>query len=155
MAQKTTWAGATLTEADINTYLMGEGGAWTSWTPTVVQSFGVAATNFRSRFARYGRTILFTTSLNITGLGTAANNVTISLPVTAASSGFPCGQGVLFDDSATLFYPAIAWLQTTTTMSLFNATSAAGGQILGASIFTAALDSGDTINISGTYEAAT
>ena len=128
-------------------------GAWTSWTPVVTQSGPVTVTNFRSRYARYGRTIIFVTSLNVTGSGTGSNNVLISLPVTAAASGVPCGQGVLFDASATLFYPAIAWLQSTTNASFFNATTSAGAQILGSAIFTAGLASGDTLNMMGTYEA--
>ena len=128
---------------------------WTSWTPTVRQSGVVPFTNFLSRYVRGARRkIDFVTSLNVTGTGTAANPITVSLPVAAAISGIPIGQGVLFDASTTMFYPAIAWLQSTTTVSLFNATTSAGAQILGQAIFTAALTSPDTIQISGSYEAA-
>lgn len=154
MAQKTAWDAAALTESDINTYLMGEGGAWTSWTPTVIQSGGVTVTNFRSRYARYGRLIVFSTSLTVTGSGTGSNPVTVSLPVTAATSGIPIGQAALFDNSTTTFYPAMTWLQSTTTASMFNTTSTGGSQILGAATFTAGLATSDTINMSGVYEAA-
>lgn len=154
MAQKTAWTGAALTESDINTYLMGEGGAWTAYTPTVTQSGSVTVTNFRSRYARYGRLIIFTTSLTVTGSGTGSNAITVSLPVTAATSGIPIGSAVLFDNSGTTFYPGLTWLQSTTTASIFNATTSASAQILGQAIFTAGLAVSDTINMSGMYEAS-
>lgn len=129
--------------------------AWPTWTPAVTQSGAVAVTNFRSRVTRDARRkIDFVTSLNVTGTGTAGQPITVTLPVPAATSGIPIGQAVLFDNSTSTFYPAIAWLQSTTTVSMFNATTSASAQILGQAIFTAALASADTIQISGSYEAA-
>ena len=151
MAQKTFVDGDVLTASDINTYLSGEGGAWTSFTPTVGQSGAVTVTNTRSRYARYGRTIHFTISLSVTGSGTGGNNILISLPVTAASAGEAMpGTGVVVDTSAGLTYVGWSYIQSTTECLILTDV----GTALGAAVFTAALASGDTIKISGTYEAA-
>lgn len=157
MAQKTSWTGAALTQSDINTYLMGEGGAWTSWTPAVVQSGSVTTTNTRSRYGRWGRLIVLTTQLAVTSSGTGTNVVTISLPVTAAtSSGIQIGAGAIIDTSAGTEYRGVPYLASTTTLAL-RATATDGGAVgLGAtgSTFTAGLASGDSIEVSMIYEAA-
>lgn len=153
MAQKTSWTGAALTQTDINTYLMGEGGAWTSFSPTLTQSGSVTVTVTRASYARYGRTIHFNAVLAVTGSGTSSNEVLMSLPVTAASSAFIVGGGgYIVDASASLNYPGLAYLKTTTTIGLVPSTVGIG--LLGFNGFTAALASGDTVNISATYEAA-
>jgi len=155
MAQKTAWDGASLTEADINLYLMGEGGAWTSWTPVVTQSASVTVTNTRSRYARYGRTIHFSLDLEVTGSGTSSNAVVITLPVTAAAAGSVTGiTGYIQDASEGDIYTGIGFPTSTTTFRLRGTQSAVGIAALGAVWFTAALASGDTIRCSGTYEAA-
>lgn len=133
------------------------GGVWTTWTPTLTQSGTVTATVTRARYMRIGKTIHFYASLAVTGTGTASNAVTVSLPVTAAASGFMVpGGGHIGDVSAALNYPGLTWLQSTTTAVLFNAvtTSATLLYPLGQSSFTAALASGDVVTIGGTYEAA-
>lgn len=158
MATKTFAAGDVLTASDVNTYLSGEGGAWTSWTPAVVQSGSVTATVTRGKYARYGRTIHFSALLSITGTGTAANDITVSLPVTAATtvgSNSVIGVGQLYDASANIVYhgPLIA---TSTTVVKILAISGAGAPFyLGSGSFTAALANTDSITVSGTYESAT
>jgi hypothetical protein len=154
MAQKLTgWDGNGLTESDIVTYLAGEGGAWTSWTPTVTQSGSVTVTNTRSRYARYGRTIHFTLNLAVTGSGTGSNDVSVSLPATAASSGELIGTGYIYDSSAVAGYKGISYLASTTAVKILpNNNNGAGA--MGNSEFTAGLASGDQIVINGTYEAA-
>jgi hypothetical protein len=153
VAQKTAWTGAALTESDINTYLMGEGGAWTSYTPTLTQSAAVTKTVTRGVYARYGRTIHFIVSLAVTGSGTSSNMVTVSLPVTAAAAGFFVGVGQLYDATGPTVYRGFAYLQSTTTVAIDPSNSTAAG-LLGANVFTAALASGDAVLVSGTYEAA-
>ena len=155
MAQKTAWDGAALTEADINTYLMGEGGAWTSWTPTVTQSGAVTVTNTRSRYARYGRTIHFSLELTVTGTGTGSNAIIVSLPVTAADSSGASGiTGHIRDDSSGINYAFIGYGTSTTTFRLKSTSTDGALGLLGSTTFTAALASGDLIFASGTYEAA-
>lgn len=125
-------------------------GAWTTYTPTLTQSGSVTKTVTYAAYSRVGRTITFAVDLAATGTGTGANAVTVSLPVTAASSGaVPCGSGWIYDASVTTNYKGIAYLVTTTTVALVG-----NGGNLGASEFTAALASGDAVRISGSYEAA-
>ena len=157
MAQKT-FVSEILTASDVNTFLAGEGGAWTTWTPTVTQSGAVTVTNTRSRFARYGRTIHFSCDLTVTGSGTAGNAILISLPVTAAASstipgGMPMGEGAVYDDSGVAVFRGQAALISTTSMQILSgATDFLSA--LGVSGFTLALASPDRIAITGSYEAA-
>lgn len=153
MAQKTFVDGDVLTASDVNTYLMGEGGAWTSWTPTVTQSGSVTVTNTRSRYARYGRTIHFTCYLTVTGSGTGNNEIAIALPVTAAASGDYIGQGFFFDASTTTSYPAYALAISTTACYLATPSNGIGIGKTGSAI-DVALAASDILQISGTYEAA-
>lgn len=83
------------------------------------------------------------------------NAITVTLPVTAASGGNVCGEGFIFDSSAGINYVGMAYLFSTTLMTLVPAASTSGSLELGAQTFTAALASGDIINVRGTYEAAT
>jgi hypothetical protein len=154
MAQKTAWDGATLTESDINTYLMGEGGAWTTWTPAVYQSALVASSVTFARYARYGRTIHVVVDVQVTAAGTSSNAILITLPVTAATSGVFCiGGGSFLDASTGSEYRGNAFLSSTTRAGLSGADSLTAG-LLGAAGFTGALASGDLIRMSFTYEAA-
>jgi hypothetical protein len=149
MAQLTLADGDYPTASQLNTYALGEGNAWTSWTPTVTQSGSVTVTNTRSRYARYGRTIIATFNLAVTGTGTTANAIVVSLPVTAAASGSGGGAGKI-SDTGTAVYVGYWELASTTTVQLVchNETSAAG-------IDPAfALASGDGINGTIIYEAA-
>lgn len=151
MAQITFADNDVLTAANLNTYCAGEGGAWTTWTPAVVQSGSVTVTNRRSTYARYGRTIHFSLDLAVTGSGTGANAITVSLPVTAAATRTIVGPAALYDSSAVTFYSGIAYADTTSVMKIY-ATSTSG--ILGSAGFTAGLAVDDVIYITGTYEAA-
>lgn len=159
MAQKTSWNGAPLTESDINTYLMGEGGAWTSWTPTVTQSGSVTVTVTSAAFARYGRTILFRAHLSVTGSGTASNAIVLSLPVAASASyvlNHPInGSALLVDQSTSQWDLAIPVRATSTsTVYLVSVGSAVNTYLGNDGNFAAGLASGDTIWYAGSYEAA-
>jgi hypothetical protein len=154
MAQKTFVDGDVLPASDINTYLMGEGGAWTSYTPTVTQSGAVTVTNTRSRYARYGRTIIVSVRLAVTGSGTAGNAITVTLPVTAASTdGVAPGSGLVFDFSGSAEHKGLPYLASTTTFAMSPTASTATGAI-GQTGFTAALAANDVIVAGFIYEAA-
>ena len=154
MAQKTSWTGAALTQTDINTYLMGEGGAWSTWTPQLNQNVTVTASVTQASYARYGRTIHFYIAVSCTSTGTAANEVTFSLPVTAASSGHVIpGGGLIYDVSATFNYPGLSYLKSTTLVGLLPA-AVTSTALLGAVDFTAALVTSDLVQMCGTYQAA-
>lgn len=130
--------------------------AWTSYTPTLTQSGAVTKTVTYAKYIQMGKTVIVTVMLDVTGTGTAANNVVVTLPVTAAlgASGFPVvGVGQIFDTSASAKYKALAVLGSTTT-ALLTPTNTTGNDALGSAQFTAALASGDTVYLSLTYEAA-
>jgi len=154
MAQKTAWTGATLTESDINTYLMGEGGAWTTWTPTVTQLGAVSVTVTSAVYGRWGRMIVGHLRLSVTGTGTASNAVTVSLPVTSARTAVPVGSGGVYDLSAVLNYTGHVSLNTTTTFQFEPQGLGVSPNPIGVAGFTAALAAGDIIQAFFTYEAA-
>lgn len=157
MAQKTSWDGAPITESDINTYLMGEGGAWTSWTPTITQGVAVTATVSSARFARYGRTIVFRAHLAVTGAGTSTTDIVLSLPVAAASGivfNMPIGLGQVIDSSASQTHWGMLVHGTDASTVRIKSSSTTSNTYLGGSVLTAALASGDSVWYEGKYEAA-
>ena len=155
MAQKTSWTGAALTQTDINTYLMGEGGAWTSWTTTVTQSDSVTVTVNTATYGRWGRMIICRMQVTVTGSGTGSNAIVVGgLPATAAVSVGAFGQGYLFDTSVPNTFPFIVTLASSTSINLSSTSANASSLSLGVTSFTAGLASGDIINCSFTYEAA-
>ena len=155
MAQKTAWTGATLTETDINTYLTHEGGAWTTWTPTVQQGAAVTVTVGHATYFRAGRLIIASYRLSVTSSGTAGQGVGVSLPANAARTSGPIGSGGVFDSSANLVYAGIAELNAVNNQLVFTATGVGvSPSPLGVAGFTAAVASGDVISGTLMYEAA-
>lgn len=155
MAQKTFVAGDVLTASDVNTYLAGEGGAWTTYTPTLTQSGAVTKTVTYARYARFGRLIVFIVRLDVTGTGSANNAITISLPVTASVADVTIpGGGFVRDNSATTNYPGVSYLASTTTVSLIPTASNTNGVSIGQAEMTAALANTDVVEMAGVYEAA-
>ena len=154
MAQKTFVAGTVLTASDINTYLMGEGGAWTSYTPTVSQgvSTDIAKTVNYSKYARHGRMITWNFDVSPTASGTAGSNVTITLPVTAASTTAVSGSGRIFDTSTSTTYVTELTAASVTTVVFYHD---AGATVGWGTTPNLAIASGDNIRGSITYEAAT
>ena len=156
MAQKTWVTGESIVAADINTYLTGEGGAWTTWTPTMQQAGVVTATVNHSVYARWGRLIIASYRLSVTGSGSGTFAVQVSLPVTAARSQGMLGTGVVYDASANLSYTGNVSLNSTTTHIFEGHGGGVSPNSLGAtgSAFTAGLASGDVVTAFMVYEAA-
>jgi hypothetical protein len=155
MAQKTWVAGDVVTAADTNLYLSGEGGAWSTWTPTVTQSGSVTVTVNTATYGRWGRMIICRMQVTVTGSGTGANAIVVGgLPATSVVSVGAFGQGYLFDTSVPNTFPFIVTLASSTTINLSSSSANAASLALGATSFTAGLASGDIINCSFTYEAA-
>lgn len=156
MAQKTWVAGDVVTAADVTTYLSGEGGAWSTWTPAITQSGAVTATVNHAVYGRWGRLIVASFRLTVTGAGTSSNAVAISLPVTAARSIGSVGTGLIFDTSASLSYTGQCDIASTTTIQYSPQGVGVSPNSLGAtgSGFTAALAVGDVLTGFLTYEAA-
>lgn len=104
MAQKTAWDGAALTESDINTYLMHEGGAWTSYTTTWTQGATITHTTNYSKYARAGRMITWVFNLSATSAGTGGAGVALTPPVAATSASAVHGHARYYDDSTSTPY---------------------------------------------------
>lgn len=131
-------------------------GAWTSYTPTLTQSATVAKTVTYARYQRVGRIIFFQVRLDVTGAGTAANDVLIGLPVAAVNVTIelPLGGGFIYDSSLGQAHIGVAITNSGTVVKIRPGTGAVNAA-LGNNQFTAALASGDIVSVGGSYEAAT
>lgn len=158
-----TWvAGAVLTAAQLNQQLRDNFNAahalgvdaWTAYTPALWQGGAVSSANVRSVYQRVGRLIVAQFRITATAAGSAANKVTVTLPVTAASAtgNLPTGSGVIFDTSTTTNYGGTWWLDSTTAVALVGDWSGAANWGATPSI---ALASGDSLAGVIIFEAAT
>lgn len=98
--------------------------AWTSWTPTVKQgSYTLTgASNVACHYIQLGKTVI--AKFHVSGLSagsTAANAVTVTLPVTGKSASGGCGHGSgelsYADSSLVYYYIPVIWNVGTTTAS--------------------------------------
>lgn len=131
--------------------------AWTSFTPTLVQSAAVTKTVTYARYMKVGRLVTAVMKLDVTGAGVAANRIDIGLPVTAASSGnIAAGSGAIWDASAAIWYAGVPILVTTSAVAILLGSGAVSGP-MGATGggMTAALAAGDIATVSLVYESAT
>jgi hypothetical protein len=134
-----------------------QNGAWTTWTPVITQSGTVTATIQRASYARYGRTIVASFRVSITGTGTAANQVSFAPPVNSAYGADIVGYGLIFDTSAGLSYTGSFAMDGVANRVVIAAAGVGVSPVqLGAtgSGFTAALAAGDVVTGYMTYEAA-
>lgn len=132
-------------------------GGWISYTPTWVQGVAVNKTVTYAKYVKLGRTVIGSMLMVATNAATANNPITVGTPVTAAQAGFlACGSGYFNDTSATLNYPVVAIMSTTSTIA-FLATDATTGAQLGVtgSAFSGAVASGDSITVQFMFESAT
>lgn len=130
-------------------------GVWTSWTPSVVQSSSVSKTVAYGRYLKLGRLVICQTILAITGSGSSATAITVSVPVTAANGGnLPCGSGFFYEATGNVSYPLTVLLKTTGTFGFYTTASSIAQLGETGSASNVALASGDSINLFATYEAA-
>ena len=148
MAQKT-FTDEILTASDVNTYLMGEGGAWTTFTPTYADlTIGNGVVD--AKFARYGRTIHFSINILFGSTTSVTGNIVIlGLPVAMRAAEYSGGfRGSARDGSAAVYSSIHARANSTTAFGL-----QADASIVNATVpFEWA--SGDRLFMSGTYEGA-
>ena len=134
------------------------GGAWSTWTPTLVQGVTVTATVAAARYIKIGKMITGQVLLVATSTGTANNNIKVSLPFAAltGNSFVITGGATIYDASTTLVYPGFSAVVDGTYFQLpvSSAISANGGQYLGNNQFTLALANGDYVCFGFTYEVA-
>lgn len=137
-------------------------GALTAWAPTLTQSGTVTKTTVGA-YSRVGRWVIAYCTLSVTGAGSASNQISVSLPVTAATSNALAGTGYVIDASANAgaggMYTGIASLAGTTLAVLYatsNSGQTAANLLIGSgsSTMTAALASGDAVVFQIQYEAA-
>lgn len=126
--------------------------AWTAYVPTLTQSVTVTKTTSAS-YIKIGRLVVALMQLGITGTGTAANVITMGLPVAAPGGGFMAGIGGVIDQSAGQILKGVAYLETATTFSLLPTATTGGGR-LGQESFTAALANTDTVFALLVYQSA-
>ena len=140
-------------------------GAWIAYTPTVTQSGAVTSfTSNTSRYQQWGKIVVAVgrIAINNAGGATAANDVTVTLPVPAqAGSSQYAGTGAIFDSSASVIYGAqlrigvgIINFQTVHANGSGSGLSTAGATNLGSLDFTAALAGSDFVDFFVVYEAA-
>lgn len=145
-------AGALAKASDWTTVFPLDTDAWTAYTPTLTQSATVAK-SANAAYFKIGRLVMVQMVLNITGAGTAANQVVIGLPVTAAAPGLVAGYGFIFDSSAGAIFKGVVYQESATTLTLLPANTTTVGR-LGADTFTAALANGDNVTLSVNYQSA-
>jgi hypothetical protein len=158
-----TWvAGAVVTAAQLNAHLRDnlaallplDQVAWTSYTPTLTQSASVTKTVNYAKYTQIGKLVVVRFSLSPTGAGSANNKITVSLPVTAASSSnIEVGVGRVVDASVPSTLHCITRMDSTTTVGFVNGSN---GNLVGAtgSGIATALASGDEVTGGAIYEAA-
>lgn len=114
MAQKTFVSGDVLTAADTNLYLMHEGGAWTSWTPTWT-SLSVGNGTVSALYARASRLITWKLKLTFGSTTTVSGGIRFTLPA-AASTGveFDNAFGTFVDASSSRHLAMSQFISTTT-----------------------------------------
>lgn len=95
LAGTETLTNKTLTAPVINGALTGTAfAAWTAWTPTVTAETGTFTTVAGSgRYTQVGKKVDWSVTITITTVGTAANGIRFTLPVTAQATGAYVGNG--------------------------------------------------------------
>jgi hypothetical protein len=88
---------------------------WTDWAPVVSQGPAVAATVQRARSYRSGKLLIAHFRLNVTGTGTSANGIVVSLPATVNDIEDVGGTIQVFDASAATNHLGMITGATTTT----------------------------------------
>lgn len=133
-------------------------GIWTAYTPSITQGVNVTLTVNNSSYMRVGRMIHIRFTLSVTGAGTAANLVTVSMPVNInyVSDHGSLGYFQIHDISATTTYWGAAVPAGAGAIKGEQNTSGgvAAPVFFGTTGFTAALASGDIVSGWAIYEAA-
>lgn len=144
-----TWvAGDILTAADLNAI-----GTWTDYTPTLAQNGTRTATVNYAKYMLINKFCYVTVDLTVTQTGSAANNITVTLPF--ASSGYAgggttvIGTGLFYDSSATDVMLTTATVSGSQASFVTDASTSSSDK-LGTSP-SVALGSGDVLSFSVGY----
>jgi hypothetical protein len=132
------WSAGELTSADMNTYLPQ---AAATWTPTVTASSGTFTTVSGSgRYFAFGDAIVWSATITITTVGTAAGYIQFTLPATARDSTGGIGSGTTTVGGASLMSQVFLNSATVARVVRYDDSSLIGA--------------GNVVRISGWYEAA-
>lgn len=135
--------------ADVATAILG---AWTSYTPTITQSGAVTKTVTYAKYMQIGKAVICNVTLAVTGSGTGSNEITVTVPVTAATSNanlvVGAGRAVVASGTVNNSGTCPVVLASTTTVKF----RAVDNTNVGAS--GTALANGDVLAFSITYEVA-
>ena len=124
--------------------------AWTSYTPTLTQSGAVTKTVTYAKYVQIGNFVWVQVFLTATGAGTAANAITVTLPVAAIAHQGVSGAAFVLDANVNSYVGTARGL-TTTTVAFFQGLG--GGTAIGQSP-NFALANTDIVQFSVFYEAA-
>lgn len=157
MAEKTSWDGAPILEADINTYLSHTGNAWTTYTPAWTSTGtqpAVGNGSIEGAYFRSGRLITVRIRLTIGSTSTAGTGTYFLSAPFGTQSTFQSQllKGLWFDASASTWYGYFAIIQQNTATIQFQRGNGTTEQWTATAPFAPA--TGDIMIVSGTYEAA-
>lgn len=134
----------------------GYAGAWTSWTPAAfTQSGALTVSQYVARYKTMGKVAFVQFYANVTGGGTATNNILLTLPtaltiVSQNPAYYPVGFGDLYNGNR---FPFFVMTNSSATVLRFKPTNTIADDILGTSQFTGALGSAQ-IQFTGMWELA-
>lgn len=145
-----------LTAADLNaaigTGIVSTGlGAWTSYTPTFTQTATITKTIGRAAYIKIGRLVIADVTMTATSAGTAAAQIRVGLPVTAAAGTPSSCSAYFYDTSATTRYCLSGFAITTSALAFVHDTGGSGvfGSSPGVTVA-----SGDIVGYTVMYESA-
>lgn len=126
---------------------------WTSYTPVISQPGALTKTVTYAKYKSYGKTVEVQVFLTITGAGTSANTITVSLPVTAATSTALIIGAAEVNDSGVARYPCHTVINSTTTVKFIRVDISSPSGWAGVDP-AFALGNTDTVAFTAIYEAA-
>ena len=132
-------------------YKLANIGTWQDWTPTISQPGSIAKTISNARYTQINNLIVAYSQMSVTGTGTTANPVTISLPLPSLKTTQNVGNGGIFDSSTNTMYHFWMYPNSTTTVWLVG--DWAGNGVWGTNP-SIGLGNGDSFYFFMTYEAA-
>lgn len=119
-----------------------------SWTPALAQGAGLASTLTIAEYTRQGDSVRGICHIAANAAGTAANNITVTAPVTMAPvHAQSVGSGFLSVGGAT--YPIHVYMATATTFGFYHTHLLSS--FVGTGAFAAALAAGNTLSFHFEY----
>jgi hypothetical protein len=148
-------AGARVRAADLPGVFQTGTDAWQSWTPVWTQSATISKTINVAQYIKIGRLVIASVSLTATSAGTAANRLSVTLPVTAASAVVRTIGSFRYNKAGTGYYSG-STMTLDATHVIFMQGGPACTEWLGAtgSANAAAVAATDTIDFTVMYESA-